>query len=158
MPIEIVIKKKRVENVFMERDLLRKLSDNVFFAKLYKTERNERYIYFWLEFVVCGPLETLIKNNRRSQQMFDHKTIVFYASEILCALEFINELGLVLVDLRPKNVMITPHGHVKLVGLSDACLAGRTLPISSIKSLLDESSYVAPQVPYYFFKAIIFNI
>ena len=53
---------------------------------------------------------------------FDDETTRFYATEIVCALEFLHFHSIVYRDLKPDNVLIAGDGHIKLsdFGLSKA--------------------------------------
>lgn len=41
--------------------------------------------------------------------------VSFYASEIVCVLEWLHSQQIVYRDLKPDNVMIDEEGHVKLI-------------------------------------------
>jgi len=47
-------------------------------------------------------------------------TIRFYSAEILNILETLNSQGIVHIDLKPKNIMLTKDNHLKLIDLG-AC-------------------------------------
>lgn len=46
--------------------------------------------------------------------------IRFYSAEIILALEYIHQLGVIYRDLKPENILIESDGHIKLTdfGLS----------------------------------------
>ena len=45
---------------------------------------------------------------------FTEKQTVFYAAEILLALEYIHKKDIIYRDLKPENVLMDKHGHVCL--------------------------------------------
>jgi protein-serine/threonine kinase len=67
-----------------------------------------------------------------------------YGAEIIAALAHVHELKIVHRDLKPGNVMLTAHGHVKLLdfGLGRRDTAG---PQSAL-SLVGTPKYVAPEI------------
>jgi serine/threonine protein kinase len=74
----------------------------------------------------------------------DESAARFYAAEIFVALEDIHSLGIVYRDLKPENVMLDIHGHIKLIdfGLSKLCNfldTGREIMCGS-------EGYISPEV------------
>ena len=45
---------------------------------------------------------------------FDSSTALFYASEIILALEYMHERSLIYRDLKPENLIFDREGHVKI--------------------------------------------
>ena len=69
-----------------------------------------------LEYCPCGDLGHALK----SEITFSEEIARIYACEILLALEYLHENGVMYRDLKPDNVLIADNGHVKLAdfGLS----------------------------------------
>lgn len=59
----------------------------------------------------------------------------FYMSEVLLALSYLHELGIMYRDLKPSNVLIDSEGHVKLADLGGVMdVEGRTLKNGKIEN------------------------
>ena len=69
-----------------------------------------------LEFMSGGELFTIIRKVGR----FPENITVFYASEILLALEYIHKQNAIYRDLKPENIMLSAEGHIKLTDLGFA--------------------------------------
>jgi len=85
---------------------------------------NERFLYMLLEYVCGGELFTYLRNAGR----FTAATALFYAAEIVLALEYLHSLSLVYRDLKPENLLLDRQGHLKLTDfgfakkLEDRCV------------------------------------
>jgi serine/threonine protein kinase len=55
--------------------------------------------------------------------MFSQDAVVFYASELLLALQHLHGLGVIYRDLKPENCLLGSDGHILLTdfGLSKVC-------------------------------------
>ena len=63
-----------------------------------------------LEYVPGGELFSLL----RQRNKFETKAAVFYAAEIVCALEYLHNKQIVYRDLKPENILLDIEGHLKL--------------------------------------------
>lgn len=142
IPIVDVVKNSHIESVHIEKDTLLSVQSSLFFCQLFLTHHDQRFLYMLLEFVAGGELRTLMSRHPTS---FDMDLTVFYASEILCALEYLHSLGLVYVGLEPKRILLARNGHIKLVNLGDVCKPGDKIERSIILGL-DNWMYIAPEV------------
>ncbi|GMI69210.1 hypothetical protein like AT4G13000 [Hibiscus trionum] len=52
---------------------------------------------------------------KQTEKMFSDDMIRFYAAELVLALEYLHNLGIVYRDLKPENIMIQENGHIMLV-------------------------------------------
>lgn len=57
----------------------------------------------------------------RKAKLFTHERAQFYAAELLLAIEFMHQSGVIYRDLKPENVLIDSDGHIKIIdfGLSN---------------------------------------
>lgn len=93
-----------------------------------------------MDFVNGGELFYHLSNSGR----FKEDRARFYVAEIILALSYLHEEGIVYRDLKPENILIDAEGHVKLTdfGLSkdDIDANGRT------SSLCGTTEYLAPEI------------
>ena len=104
--------------------------------------QDARRLYLIMEFVNGGEL---FYHLRQCKGGFDETRARFYAAEIVCALEYLHEKGVVYRDLKPENVLIDNEGHIRLTdfGLSKGGLKdthGRT------ESFCGTPEYLAPEI------------
>ena len=57
----------------------------------------------------------------RKAKAFNIERTRFYAAELLLAIEFMHQNGVIYRDLKPENVIIDANGHIKIIdfGLSN---------------------------------------
>ena len=90
-----------------------------------------------LEYVPGGELFSLL----RQRVKFDTKTSVFYAAEIICALEYLHNLQIIYRDLKPENILLDLEGHLKLTDFGFAKrISNKTY------TLCGTPEYLAPEV------------
>lgn len=63
-----------------------------------------------MEFVPGGELFTYLRNRGR----FSSVAGLFYATEIVCAIEYLHAKEIVYRDLKPENILLDREGHIKL--------------------------------------------
>jgi serine/threonine protein kinase len=61
-----------------------------------------------MEFVNGGELFHHLQREKR----FDEPRVVFYAAEILTALQYLHENGVIYRDLKPENILLRDDGHI----------------------------------------------
>lgn len=97
---------------------LSKIKDNVFSVKLYdviETEDAEnpstKYVYLIMEYMMMD-LKKIIDQNPFDNESEDHLVIIFY--NLLCAMNFLQKLGLIHRDIKPENILIDEYCAVKI--------------------------------------------
>ena len=96
MSIKRIIEAKQVEHVQSEKKILSKIS-HPFLVHLYWTTHTNNLLYLLLEYVPGGELFQMM----RKREKFDSKTAIFYASEVLLALDYLHHLDILYRDLKP---------------------------------------------------------
>jgi len=69
-----------------------------------------------LDFETGGSLFNHLNKHKR----FTEREVMFYAAEIVLALEYLHDKGVLYRDLKPENILVGIDGHIKLAdfGLS----------------------------------------
>ena len=134
-------KQKQIGHTKTERDMLEKMNCP-FIVKLYYAFHDKEQIYFITEFMQGG--ELFFQLHKNSQLMSQERTVVFYSSEILLAIEYIHKQNYIYRDLKPENILFDKYGHVKLTdfGLS------KDLNDNSDKAytMCGTAEYLAPEI------------
>lgn len=55
---------------------------------------------------------------------FDENVTLFYASEIVYALEFLHKCGIIHRDLKPENILLSDNWHVLITDFGTAKILG----------------------------------
>uniref|UniRef100_A0A8C5T0Q1 G protein-coupled receptor kinase n=1 Tax=Laticauda laticaudata TaxID=8630 RepID=A0A8C5T0Q1_LATLA len=74
--------------------------------------------------------------------VFPEKEMRFYASEIILGLEHMHSRSVVYRDLKPANILLDEHGHVRISDLGLACDFSKKKPHASVGT----HGYMAPEV------------
>ncbi|KAL8057951.1 hypothetical protein ABFX02_04G217300 [Erythranthe guttata] len=63
----------------------------------------------------CSGRDLNYLRKKQTEKMFSDDIIRFYAAELVLALEYLHNSGIVYRDLKPENVMVQENGHLMLV-------------------------------------------
>ncbi|RDX81642.1 Serine/threonine-protein kinase OXI1, partial [Mucuna pruriens] len=100
------------KRVSFEEQVLRRF-DHPLLPTLRGVFETDKVVGFAIDYCHGGTLHSLRK--KQTEKMFSDDTIRFYAVELVLALQYLHELGIVYRDLKPENVMIQENGHIMLV-------------------------------------------
>ncbi|KAJ4481722.1 hypothetical protein C8J55DRAFT_474179 [Lentinula edodes] len=125
-----MIAKNQITNVKAERMILMKQAESPFVAKLYFTFQSKENLYLVMEYLNGGDCAALIKTLGALPEEWTKQ----YIAEVVLGLEYLHQRGVVHRDLKPDNLLIDQHGHLKLTdfGLSRIGLLGRQTRESQI--------------------------
>ncbi|XP_065721731.2 serine/threonine-protein kinase greatwall isoform X2 [Drosophila suzukii] len=123
-----MINKNMVSQVITERNALA-LSRSQFCVSLFYSLQSLSYVYLVMEYMVGGDLKSLLA----MFGYFDEPTSRFYVAEMVMALQYLHQHGIVHRDIKPDNMLLSSTGHVKLTdfGLSKIDMR-RDLEISDL--------------------------
>jgi serine/threonine protein kinase len=65
--------------------------------------------------VTEGDLQVLISNSPNNQ--LGHQHVWFYSAELVSAISYLHDMGLIYRDLKPGNVLLHQDGHIRLADL-----------------------------------------
>ncbi|CAI5438559.1 unnamed protein product [Caenorhabditis angaria] len=104
-----VIMKQQAAHVKAERDILAE-ADSLWIVRLYFSFQDDSCLYFIMEYVPGGDMMTLLIN----KGIFEESLARFYIAELTCAIEYVHSVGFIHRDIKPDNILIDQHGHIKL--------------------------------------------
>ncbi|XP_075903192.1 cGMP-dependent protein kinase 2 [Nelusetta ayraudi] len=139
-----VIKKKHVvdnrqeEHIHSERKILAE-ARSPFVVKLYRTFKDNKYVYMLLEACLGGEVWSLL----RDRGSFDEPTAKFCVGCVTEAFEYLHRKGVLYRDLKPENLMLDGEGYIKLV---DFGFAKKMRCGQKTWTFCGTPEYVAPEI------------
>jgi len=103
------LKKNQVAHIRAERDVLA-LADNPWVVKLEHSFQDPNNLYLVMEFLQGGDLMTVLME----KDILSEDATRFYIAEIAMAILSVHRLNYVHRDLKPDNILLDTHGHIKL--------------------------------------------
>ncbi|KAI8386865.1 kinase-like domain-containing protein [Blakeslea trispora] len=104
-----IVRLKQVEHINNEPTILREIS-HPFLVNLWDAFQDDTHLFMVMDYVPGGELFSML----RKEKKFSEHTAKFYAAEVLLALAYLHENGIVYRDLKPENILIDARGHVKV--------------------------------------------
>ncbi|XP_066440167.1 protein kinase C delta type-like [Eleutherodactylus coqui] len=127
------------EELQRERRLLLAARDCPFLCHLSATLQSEDHVYFVMEYLSGGSLQTLINVSGK----LNRPTTQFITAELICGLQFLHRRGIVHRDIKPDNIMLDKDGHLRIIDLG---LAQDGLTASTkIRGVEGTTRYMAPR-------------
>ncbi|KAI5296326.1 camp-dependent protein kinase catalytic subunit [Ascosphaera acerosa] len=133
---EQVVRMKQVEHTNDERRMLQRVK-HPFLVTLWGTFQDPRNLYMVMDFVEGGELFSLLRKSTR----FPNPVAKFYAAEVTLALEYLHNLNIIYRDLKPENLLLDRHGHLKI---TDFGFAKEVRDVTW--TLCGTPDYLAPEV------------
>ncbi|KAI9474162.1 MAG: kinase-like domain-containing protein [Benjaminiella poitrasii] len=104
-----VLDNDEIESTRAEKRVFLAVNRHPFLVNLHSTFQTETRIYYVMEYVSGGDLMMHIQRD-----LFSEPRARFYASEVLLALEYFHQQGIIYRDLKLDNIMLGLDGHIKL--------------------------------------------
>uniref|UniRef100_A0A669BYC0 cGMP-dependent protein kinase n=1 Tax=Oreochromis niloticus TaxID=8128 RepID=A0A669BYC0_ORENI len=139
-----VIKKKHVvdnrqeEHIHSERRILAE-ARSPFVVKLYRTFKDNKYVYMLLEACLGGEVWSLL----RDRGSFDEPAAKFCVGCVTEAFEYLHRKGVLYRDLKPENLILDSEGYIKLV---DFGFAKKIRCGQKTWTFCGTPEYVAPEI------------
>ncbi|KAI0395289.1 Pkinase-domain-containing protein [Xylariaceae sp. FL0594] len=131
-----VVKMKQVEHTNDERRMLGEVK-HPFLITLWGTFQDAKNLYMVMDFVEGGELFSLLRKSGR----FPNPVAKFYAAEVTLALEYLHSKNIIYRDLKPENLLLDRHGHLKITDFGFA----KRVP-DKTWTLCGTPDYLAPEV------------
>lgn len=106
---------------------------------MYKTFRDDKYIYMLLEACLGGEVWTIL----RDKKFFDEYTTKFIIACVIEAFQYLHPKGIIYRDLKPENLLLDSRGYVKLVDFGFAKNVG---VLKKTYSFCGTPAYIAPEI------------
>ena len=106
---KLLKKKNNTQYMKSERDILTKVS-HPFIVSLYFAFQSETKLFLVMEFLQGGELFFHL----RMKGIILEKEAKFYLGELVLAIEFLHNNGVIHRDLKPENVLLRNDGHVSI--------------------------------------------
>ena len=127
---------KLMNNIEMEKSILLKI-DHPFIVKLVKTLKDEKYIYYLMDYLKGKELFSVI----RDIGLLNKEQAQFYIASVILAVNYLHQKKIIFRDIKPENIMVLENGYIKLIDFGTAKeLKDKT------NSIIGTPHYMAPEV------------
>lgn len=131
-----LIERKQVGHMKNELNLLNSVTSQ-YIVNMIGTNQDSRFIYICMEFVKGGEFFTYLRNVNK----LPRKMASIYAAQVTLMFEYLHKYNIAYRDLKPENLLIDPHGFLKLTDFGFAKITKeRTYTICGTPD------YLAPEI------------
>lgn len=102
--------KQEIFHIRAEKEVMSSAVNNNYIVNLKSTFQDYQNLYFVMEFMPGGDLMNLLVQ----KDIFTESEALFYAAELLLAIESIHKLNCIHRDIKPDNILISEDGHIKI--------------------------------------------
>ena len=124
-------------NIELEKSILLSI-DHPFIVKLVKTLKDDRFLYFLMDYIRGKELFDVI----RDIDILSKSQTLFYGASIMLAVKYLHERKCIYRDIKPENIMVTENGYIKIIDFGTAKILkdGRT------QTTMGTPHYMAPEM------------
>ncbi|XP_078130182.1 rho-associated protein kinase 2-like isoform X3 [Sander vitreus] len=132
---------KRSDSAFFweERHIMA-FSNSPWVVQLCCAFQDDRHLYLVMEFMPGGDLVTLTMNYD-----IPEKWARFYTAEVVLALNAIHSMGFIHRDVKPDNMLLDQHGHLKLADFG-TCMKMDSTGMVHCETAVGTPDYISPEV------------
>lgn len=118
--------------------------EHPFIVSLRYAFQTQTRLYMVFDFVQGGELFTHL---HREESFTEYKAM-FYAAEMLLALEFLHSKSIIYRDLKPENILLEIDGNIKLADFGLAKELGKKEPAGAelAQTFCGTDEYMAPEI------------
>ncbi|VVC26740.1 Protein kinase, ATP binding site,AGC-kinase, C-terminal,Protein kinase domain,cGMP-dependent protein [Cinara cedri] len=133
-----IVETRQQQHIMSEKEIMGEANCE-FIVKLFKTFKDQKYLYMLMESCLGGELWTIL----RDKGHFDDSTTRFYTGCVVEAFDYLHSRNIIYRDLKPENLLLDISGYVKLVdfGFAKKLHNGR-----KTWTFCGTPEYVAPEV------------
>ena len=103
------------DNLELEKGILLRI-DHPFIVKLVKTLKDDKFIYFLMDYIRGKELFDVI----RDIGILTKSQCLFYGASIMLAVRYLHQRKFVYRDIKPENVMVLENGYIKIIDFGTA--------------------------------------
>ncbi|XP_066488175.1 cGMP-dependent protein kinase 2 isoform X4 [Tiliqua scincoides] len=133
-----VVDTKQQEHIHSEKRILEEVCCP-FIVKLYRTFKDNKYVYMLLEACLGGELWSIL----RDRGSFDETTTKFCFGCVTEAIDYLHRTSIIYRDLKPENLLLDAQGYIKVVDFGFAKKIGAG---QKTWTFCGTPEYVAPEV------------
>nr|XP_034840640.1 cGMP-dependent protein kinase, isozyme 1-like isoform X2 [Maniola hyperantus] len=133
-----MVQQQQQEHAFNEKNIMMACNSR-FICRLYRTFKDNKYIYFLMEPVLGGDVWTILQK----QRYFPENIARFMSACVVEAFQYLHSKDIIYRDLKPENLMLDKQGYIKLV---DFGFAKRLSTNSKTWTFAGTPEYVAPEI------------
>ncbi|XP_033232009.1 rho-associated protein kinase 2 [Belonocnema kinseyi] len=132
---------KRSDSAFFweERDIMAH-ANSQWIVQLHFAFQDHKYLYMVMDYMPGGDLVNLMSNYDVPE-----KWAKFYCAEVVLALDAIHNMGFVHRDVKPDNMLLDKHGHLKLADFG-TCMRMDTDGLVRSDTAVGTPDYISPEV------------
>uniref|UniRef100_A0A8C5GVQ4 Rho-associated protein kinase 2 n=1 Tax=Gouania willdenowi TaxID=441366 RepID=A0A8C5GVQ4_GOUWI len=132
---------KRSDSAFFweERDIMA-FANSPWVVQLCCAFQDEHYLYMVMEYMPGGDLVNLT-----STYDVPEKWAKFYTAEVVMALDAIHSMGFIHRDVKPDNMLLDRHGHLKLADFG-TCMKMDLTGMVHCDTAVGTPDYISPEV------------
>ncbi|XP_054652801.1 rho-associated protein kinase 2 isoform X2 [Dunckerocampus dactyliophorus] len=132
---------KRSDSAFFweERDIMA-FANSSWVVQLCCAFQDEHYLYMVMEYMPGGDLVNLT-----STYDVPEKWAKFYTAEVVMALDAIHSMGFIHRDVKPDNMLLDRHGHLKLADFG-TCMKMDSTGMVHCDTAVGTPDYISPEV------------
>ena len=127
---------KLYKSIDLERNILLQI-DHPFIVKLVKSLKDQKYIYYLMEFIKGKELYDVL-NEIGLLSKFQTQ---FFIGSIMLAVKYLHERKFIFRDIKPENIIVCTNGYIKLIDFGTAKIIK-----DKTKSIIGTPQYMAPEV------------
>jgi serine/threonine protein kinase len=132
---------RRVSKV--EKEVFFRAVGNPFLVQLLTYFQTGKRLWYVMEYMEEGTLRSLFSRHKR----FSEDETRFYMAEIILAVSFLHQCGIVHRDINPEHILLDMGGHCKLAGFRVSKVGIFTR--SKISGIVGAMQYMAPEMRHY---------
>ena len=134
--VKQIISCKLMDNLELEKSILLRV-DHPFIVKLVKTLKDQKYIYYLMDYLKGIELFYVI----RDIGILNKSQAQFYIGSLMLAINYLHERKFIFRDIKPENIIVLENGFIKLIDFGTAKeIKDKT------KSIIGTPQYMAPEV------------